>query len=243
MSQRTMVSYGWKPPSGKPVEISVLASEMDNMRRSVIERMGNEKRAWEANSELITDSFGPYVLDTETCITNVSEELDVDGEYWLDRDSGYLYVYNPKGAYYVPGEGTMITMEKTDNVTFLGLSFKNCKDRFISGRLCHGITLDRCRFEVSGADNAIRFDDSEAGRDLDLVAVENEFRILNGGALHIGGDYSAEGRFVKNVNVLFDNNYVSYTNLVIDENAAVNFNNYNEASVTHNEFVNCSRWD
>ena len=35
-------------------EISVLASEMDNMRNSVIERMGNEKRAWEANSELIT---------------------------------------------------------------------------------------------------------------------------------------------------------------------------------------------
>ena len=35
-------------------EISVLAREMDNMRRSVIERMGNEKRAWEANSELIT---------------------------------------------------------------------------------------------------------------------------------------------------------------------------------------------
>ena len=35
-------------------EISVLAAEVDNMRRSVIERMGNEKRAWEANSDLIT---------------------------------------------------------------------------------------------------------------------------------------------------------------------------------------------
>ena len=35
-------------------EISLLAKEMDNMRDSVIERMGNEKRAWEANSELIT---------------------------------------------------------------------------------------------------------------------------------------------------------------------------------------------
>ena len=35
-------------------EISILATEVDNMRRSVIERMGNEKRAWEANSELIT---------------------------------------------------------------------------------------------------------------------------------------------------------------------------------------------
>ena len=35
-------------------ELSMLACEMDNMRRSVIQRMGNERRAWEANSELIT---------------------------------------------------------------------------------------------------------------------------------------------------------------------------------------------
>ena len=35
-------------------ELSLLADSMDDMRRSVIERMGNEKRAWEANTELIT---------------------------------------------------------------------------------------------------------------------------------------------------------------------------------------------
>lgn len=35
-------------------ELSMLGHEMDHMRRSVIERMGNERRAWEANSELIT---------------------------------------------------------------------------------------------------------------------------------------------------------------------------------------------
>ena len=35
-------------------ELSMLAEEMDNMRRSVIERMGSERQAWEANSELIT---------------------------------------------------------------------------------------------------------------------------------------------------------------------------------------------
>ena len=35
-------------------EISVLGTEMDGMRRSVIERMGNERKAWEANRELIT---------------------------------------------------------------------------------------------------------------------------------------------------------------------------------------------
>ncbi len=35
-------------------ELTALAQSMDEMRRSVIERMGNEKRAWEANTELIT---------------------------------------------------------------------------------------------------------------------------------------------------------------------------------------------
>lgn len=35
-------------------ELSVLGQEMDNMRRSVIERLGSESRAWQANSELIT---------------------------------------------------------------------------------------------------------------------------------------------------------------------------------------------
>lgn len=35
-------------------ELSTLARHMDYMRRSVIERMGNERRAWQANTELIT---------------------------------------------------------------------------------------------------------------------------------------------------------------------------------------------
>ncbi len=35
-------------------EIATLASDISSMRDSIIERMGNEKRAWEANSELIT---------------------------------------------------------------------------------------------------------------------------------------------------------------------------------------------
>lgn len=35
-------------------ELSMLSREMDNMRRNVIERMSNERKAWQANSELIT---------------------------------------------------------------------------------------------------------------------------------------------------------------------------------------------
>ena len=35
-------------------EVATLAADIDGMRDAIIERMGNEKRAWEANSELIT---------------------------------------------------------------------------------------------------------------------------------------------------------------------------------------------
>ena len=35
-------------------ELAALATDVDSMRRSVIQRMGNERRAWEANTELIT---------------------------------------------------------------------------------------------------------------------------------------------------------------------------------------------
>lgn len=40
-------------PSGKD-ELGALAESMDEMRRSVIQRMGKETQAWQANSELIT---------------------------------------------------------------------------------------------------------------------------------------------------------------------------------------------
>ena len=35
-------------------ELAALAADVDSMRHAIIERMGNERRAWEANSELIT---------------------------------------------------------------------------------------------------------------------------------------------------------------------------------------------
>ncbi len=54
-------------------EIAMLAQEMDNMRRSVIQRMGSEKRAWEANSELIT----AISHDIRTPMTSLIGYLDL----------------------------------------------------------------------------------------------------------------------------------------------------------------------
>jgi signal transduction histidine kinase len=54
-------------------EIAMLSKEMDNMRCSVIERMGNEKKAWQANSELIT----AISHDIRTPMTSLIGYLDL----------------------------------------------------------------------------------------------------------------------------------------------------------------------
>ena len=64
-------------------EISVLATEMDNMRRSVIQRMSNEKRAWEANSELIT----AISHDIRTPMTSLIGYLGLLTETGTDEES------------------------------------------------------------------------------------------------------------------------------------------------------------
>ena len=216
--------------------------QRDTLTASSYDKEANELFLIDPNSELITGSFSPFGLQTQTCLANVSEELDANGEYWLDRDSGYLYVYNPKGSYYIPGKGgVMVTMDEVNNVTFLGLGFKNSADRFIDARLCHGITFDRCSFEVSGADNPVVFEDSLPGRDLDLAVTGCEFRIMNGGALHVEGDCAGEYRGIKNANVTVDNNFIEFGNMNVDFNGAFAVVDCAHCTFSHNRFLRCNR--
>ena len=70
-------------------EIAALANDMDTMRRSVIERLGSEKRAWEANSELIT----AMSHDIRTPMTSLLGYLELLNSGGLDeRQRGQLTV-------------------------------------------------------------------------------------------------------------------------------------------------------
>ena len=75
-------------------EIAELAEDIDRMRDAIIEQMGNEKRAWEANSELITamshDIRTPMTsligyLDLLKNADNIPEE---DRQHYLDAAYG-----------------------------------------------------------------------------------------------------------------------------------------------------------
>lgn len=74
-------------------ELSMLAHEMDFMRCSVIERMGNERRAWQANTELIT----AISHDIRTPMTSLIGYLGLLSENGLNDEErsrefiGYAY--------------------------------------------------------------------------------------------------------------------------------------------------------
>ncbi|MBR6915459.1 MAG: S-layer homology domain-containing protein, partial [Clostridia bacterium] len=92
-----------------------------------------------------------HVYGFEAAVIGASEELDQYGEYWIDRDTRTLYVYDPQSDFNMAARGTFFDIEKAAYISFVGLDFKNTKGgfAFIDG---HDITLDRCSV-IGAADN------------------------------------------------------------------------------------------
>ena len=177
----------------------------------------------------------------EMCYMNVPFELDNKGEYWIDPATKTLYVYDPAGSYFIPGSGAMVTMDHTDDVTFRGLTFRNASGRFITASMCHGVTLELCGFSGTSAQEGVRFDNNSYERPMGLTIRECDFSNAYGFAVYVYGGCEARDRFLKRTDVVFDNNRVTRSNLVYDEECAVYMPDCCGLTVTHNSFGITSR--
>ncbi|MBR7032941.1 MAG: right-handed parallel beta-helix repeat-containing protein, partial [Clostridia bacterium] len=177
----------------------------------------------------------------EMCYMNVPYELDYKGEYWIDPETKTLYVYAPEGSYFIPGPGTMITMDHADDVSFRGLTFKNAAGGFINASMCHGVTLELCEFNGTSAKEGVRFDNNSYERPMGLTIRECDFTNAYGHSVYVYGGCEARDRFLKRTDVVFDNNRVTRSNLVYDEECAVYMPDCCGLTVTHNDFGFTSR--
>ena len=80
-------------------------------------------------------SYG-YKDDGEYYFFNILEELDAEGEYYIDRDNMLLYVYPPeenkdKDALMSVSTDVLITGENVSNVTFEQIQFKGVRNDVI----------------------------------------------------------------------------------------------------------------
>ena len=177
----------------------------------------------------------------DMCITNVPYELDHAGEYWIDPTTKTMYVFDPSGNYFVPGPGTMVTMDHTDDVTFRGLTFRNATGRFITATMSHGVTLDRCEFNGTSAVEGVYFSDNSMERPMELTVRECTFANAYGHALYVDGNNTGPDKFEKSTGVIFDNNLVKTTNILYDTWNGIHFYKCTDVEVTHNRFENCKR--
>jgi parallel beta-helix repeat protein len=88
-------------------------------------------------------------------VTNLPEELDAPGEYWIDVEAGAIYAWVPAGL--EDGEvavsllaGPMIVLDDADAVTIEGLEFAFSRAGAIEATGVTGLTIRRCSFTNLG---------------------------------------------------------------------------------------------
>ena len=89
---------------------------------------------------------------------NIMEELDIPGEYYLDRTTGMVYVYPKvdKGEVFISlMETPLVKMEETHNVRISGMSFSGVRGQCISMTNCRNVVIELCSMSKAGGRGVI----------------------------------------------------------------------------------------
>ena len=176
-------------------------------------------------------------LWNKTAVINASEELDSAGEYWIDKNTGAFYVYDPSGDYHFTGGGDMITLGRAEYVVFRGLDFKNSDGFMMYADHPHGITVDGCSFVGCTAASMVRFEGCDSGRSFDVIVKDSTFSTCAAEGFRIRSGSSSD-KFGTGTGVVIDNNLFTLTNLRIGNQGAVKAE-VPGAHITHNSFKKC----
>lgn len=99
-------------------------------------------------------------------VTNLPEELDTPGEYWIDTDAGVVYAWLPDGqehaeaAVSLLGE-PMLSLDQAHDITIEGLSFEFSRGVGIAATGVEGVRVTRCTFTNLGT-QAVDLDGSHS---------------------------------------------------------------------------------
>ena len=96
------------------------------------------------------------VTDRRVKFINLLEELDAEGEWYVDRDSGILYLIPPKDfkagseVVFTSYNKDFITIDGAKNLTIQGIRFANTLARGIFAKNCENFVVDACEFTGIG---------------------------------------------------------------------------------------------
>lgn len=156
---------------------------------------------------------------------NVPEEITKPGEWYLDRDTGVLYVYPYEGF----SENSVITfnpcrtnmngvfaLDGASNIAFSGITFKNIGTHAIDIKNSKNITIKECEFTDLLGDGV------NMKESVDCIIKDNYLHHVSGGGFKISGGSTS--------NLIKANNYV--TNNIMHD-FSIDRRTYAPAVTTH----------
>ncbi|MBQ6789404.1 MAG: S-layer homology domain-containing protein [Clostridia bacterium] len=171
--------------------------------------------------------------DIKLYINNVSEELDFEKEFWIDRNTGMLYVYKPAGNYSLATYGTFVNMLHSDYVTFENLDFTTTTAKAMH-IYADNVTLRNCDISYVAGDIMIRFDNAGVSN---CVVEGCNFSYLAGSGIRIDG---TSPELVNDGNKFINNGFDNYC-IVYTSGNGLHINHCMGTLVANNVFSNSPR--
>ena len=168
------------------------------------------------NKETNTITFQNWIsngirANPDGFLQNISEELDFEGEYWLDVENEVLYVFDPKSdVYTLSTAGTLLKVTDAEYISFIGLDFKHSMDE---GIIVNGNNITISDAEIFGIHGSyVR--DTDFGT-YAVILNGNNNALKNSTLSHLGGGgVTISGG---------DPDYLVPSNSVIDNNLITKF--------------------
>lgn len=118
-------------------------------------------------------------------VLNLLEELDVPGEWYLDRDTGMLFFYPPDegrgGAMVSLTETPLVTLQGVSHVQFRGITFEVCRGTGVEVRAGSRVVIAGCSFRNVGTVGVV----IEGGSEHKVVSCD--FMDLGDGGVQVSG--------------------------------------------------------
>lgn len=126
---------------------------------------------------------------------NVLEELDAPGEWFVDRNTGKLYIYpiedlKTQEILFATSTSNMWSVVKSSNVIINGISFKNARGRGLSigsdsnTNYCTDVIVQNCKFENLG--EGVYVYGTYSG------VINSNLKDINGNGIYINGRPSSD---------------------------------------------------